>query len=490
MTKITNKINQREEIKKLEHEYIESKNIIDVTCENNGSKLYTCKYCKDIKIENVEALNHVYNNGVCVNCNKLENENPTFTVTFELNGGDLYTTAISYEKGTKITLPNPTRENYIFKGWYTTSNLDVAAGNAITVEKDVTLYAKWDIVGYVITLDANGGYVEENGIVVKENERFSLEVPSIDKYVFFDGWYLGEEKITDEFGKGLKTWSIRDDVTLKAKYVDSKVVDGIKFMYEGEYPKSVITNENVISELSKITKTNERGYLEYNGRQYTKLTYTGRTGVVKFNNGEVLEKDKTYYFVVEPILWRILDELNGVAIAEEIIDSIAFYENIEEHLDEKGAHPNNYEFSDISSWLNSDIKHSKNNFIFSAFSKPIDILNLRKDIDNSASTTMDPNNQYVCVDTTAYLYLLSYAEFNENYKIRINKESKVTDYAIAKGVNVDNYTMNGEWWLRTPSASVSNKALAVSTIGEVFETLVNDANVGVRPVGSFKGLIK
>ena len=50
--------------------------------------------------------------------------------------------------------------------------------------------------------------------------------------------------------------------------------------------------------------------------------------------------------------------------------------------------------------------------------------------------------------------------------------------------------MNGEWWLRTPSASASNKALAVSTIGEVFETLVNDANVGVRPVGSFKGLIK
>ena len=85
---------------------------------------------------------------------------------------------------------------------------------------------------------------------------------------------------------------------------------------------------------------------------------------------------------------------------------------------------------------------------------------------------------------------ITYNEFNEKYEFRINKESHVTDYAIAKGVNVDNYTMNGEWWLRTPSASAANKALAVSTIGEVFETLVNDANVGVRPVGSFKELTK
>jgi hypothetical protein len=50
--------------------------------------------------------------------------------------------------------------------------------------------------------------------------------------------------------------------------------------------------------------------------------------------------------------------------------------------------------------------------------------------------------------------------------------------------------MNGEWWLRSPSASVSNKVLAISTIGEVFETLVNNFNIGVRPVGTFKKIVK
>ena len=480
---------EREEIEKIEHEYVSSI-LIEATCNNAGSKLYTCKYCKDIKIESIAATGHEYSNGVCSKCNKSETENPTFTISFELNGGELYTTSVSYEKGTKITLPNPTKENYIFKGWCTTSSLDKVIDKEMVVDNNITLYAKWDIVGYVITLDANGGYVNQANLVVNENEFFIIEVPSIDKYVFFDGWYLGEERITDEFGKGLKSWSIRDDVTLKAKYVDSKIVDGVKFMYQGEYPKTVVTNDELINELSKITKTNDRGFLEYNGRQYAKVTYSGRNSVVKFNNGEILVKNQTYYFVVEPILWRVLDEFNGIAIAEEIIDVFAYYENTEEHLDEKDAHPNNYEYSDVSSWFNSDIKHSNNSFIFSAFGKPIDVLNLIKDIDNSAATTMDPNNKYACVNSTAYLYLLSYNEFNEKYEFRINKESHVTDYAIAKGVNVDNYTMNGEWWLRTPSASAANKALAVSTIGEVYETLVNDANVGVRPVGSFKELTK
>lgn len=481
---------EREEIDKLEHEYVAGKDIIEATCNNNGAKIYTCEHCKDVKVESLIALGHNYINGVCIRCDKLESDIPTFTVKYELNGGELYTTSVTYEKGTVIELPNPTKENYIFKGWHTSCDFKDVANKTIVVEKDITLYAKWDVVGYIVNLDANGGYVENNEVVLNENERFNLEIPSIDEYVFFDGWYAGEERITDETGKGLKTWSIREDITLKAKYVDSKVVDGVKLMYEGEYPQTLVTNEKTIEELSKIKTTNSRGYLEYNGRQYAKVTYKGRNGIFKFNNGTVLEKDKTYYFVVEPILWRILDEINGIAIAEKIIDTAQFYESSKEHLDEKEAHPNNYEYSDVSSWLNSDIKHAKDSFIYDAFANPNDVLTLRKDIDNSASTTMDENNKYACVTTTAYLYLLSYSEFNSTYEIKINKESKVTDYAIARGVNVDNYSMNGEWWLRTPSAAAPNKALAVSTIGNVFECLVNDSEIGVRPVGTFKKAVK
>ena len=483
---------EREKTAKLEHEYVADKTIIEATCDKAGAKLFACKHCKDIKTESLTALGHDFDGGICTRCKKLENEVATFTIKYELNEGQMYTTSATYKEGTTVTLPNPTKENYIFEGWYTTANFkeDSKITKDLTVEKNITLYAKWDIVGYIVTLNPNGGYVEESTLVLKENEQFTLEVPTIDQYVFFVGWYAGEEKITDDTGKGLKTWSITEDVTLTAKYESSKVVDVVKFTYEGEYPQSVVTNKDTIAALSKITETNKRGYLEYNNRQYASYTYTERSGIAKFNDGSYLENNKTYYFLVEPILWRILDEVKGVAIAEEILDTMHFYENIEEHLDEKDANPNNYEFSDISSWLNSDIKHSKDSFIFDAFAKPNETLELRKDIDNSAETTTDPSNPNACVTTTAYLYLLSYVEFMETYNLRLNKVSKVTDYAIARGVNIDNYSMTGEWWLRTPSAKEVNKALAISTIGIVFETKVNNVNIGVRPVGTFKKIVK
>ena len=482
---------EREIIQKLEHDYMLVRDIVEATCLNVGVKLYTCKFCKDVKTENITALGHNFDGGICTRCNESEKEIPTFTISYELNGGQLYTTEASFEKDTIVNLPNPNRENYIFEGWYTTEDFqkDTLVKNNIKLEKDITLYAKWDIVGYVVTLDAEDGFVENEEVVLKENARFTLEVPTTDKYVFFTGWYLGEEQITDELGNGLKTWSISDNVTLVARYDETKAVEHINFMYEGEYPQRVITNEELINELSKITTINKRGYLEYNGRQYAKLTYTGRSGIVKFNNGVLLEKDKTYYFLVEPILWRVLDEVNGIAITEKIIDTFAFYEKNDEHEKGKDVHPNNYEFSDVSSWLNGDRKHTDNRFIFHAFSDPVNTLILRKDIDNSASTTQSENNPYACITTTAHLYLLSFVE-TKTYDLRLNRTSTVTDYAIARGINVDNYTMNGEWWLRTPSAIAPNQALAMSTTGQIFESLVANNNIGVRPVAKFSKLDK
>ena len=479
---------ERGVVEKLEHNYVEDKVIVEATCVKAGAKLFACSNCKDIKIENITPLGHMYHEGVCLRCEALENEVVTYTINYELNGGSMYTTSSKAKEGATIKLPNPTKENYIFEGWYTTADFkeDSKVANNIVVEENVQLYAKWDIVGYVVTLNPNGGYVETSTVVLKENTRFTLEVPSIDQYVFFEGWYAGEEKITDELGRGLKTWNISENVTLTAKYETTRVVDGVKFMYDGEYPQTVIKSEALIAELEKITEVNKRGYLEYNERQYAKYQYTGESKKAKFNDGTYLEKDKTYYFLVEPVLWRVLAEVEGIAIVEKIVDTMYFYESAKEHLEVADANPNNYEYSDISSWLNCDIKHAKNNFIYGLFADPNESLKLRKDIDNSALTTADPENPNACVTTTAYLYLLSYVEFMKTYDLRLNKTSKVTDYAIARGVNVDNYTMNGEWWLRSPSSKEINLALAISTIGQVFETKVTNANIGVRPVGTFK----
>lgn len=72
------------------------------------------------------------------------------TVTFELNGGVL-PAGVSAElkdvlSGTTINLPVPTKEYYVFAGWYTGE--DINSGkftNKDIISKDLTLYAKWDI---------------------------------------------------------------------------------------------------------------------------------------------------------------------------------------------------------------------------------------------------------------------------------------------------------------------------------------------------------
>lgn len=72
------------------------------------------------------------------------------TITFDARGGICSPTSIQYKDG-KITFPIPTRDNYIFLGWYATS--DKVSSNSKIAEKyfaehshafgNTTLYAHW-----------------------------------------------------------------------------------------------------------------------------------------------------------------------------------------------------------------------------------------------------------------------------------------------------------------------------------------------------------
>jgi uncharacterized repeat protein (TIGR02543 family) len=71
------------------------------------------------------------------------------TVTFEANNGVLpegYQTTMDVLIGDSITLPIPTKEGYIFKGWFTGETInDGQFFNYIPITTDLTLYAKWMI---------------------------------------------------------------------------------------------------------------------------------------------------------------------------------------------------------------------------------------------------------------------------------------------------------------------------------------------------------
>ncbi|CAN2228028.1 Listeria/Bacterioides repeat [Candidatus Nanopelagicaceae bacterium] len=83
-----------------------------------------------------------------------------YTVIYNINGGT--SGAISngsYNLGTPLTLPTPSRTSYTFVGWYdtTTAGTLIGVGGAnYSPSTSVTIYARWTGVSYTITYYSNG----------------------------------------------------------------------------------------------------------------------------------------------------------------------------------------------------------------------------------------------------------------------------------------------------------------------------------------------
>lgn len=70
-----------------------------------------------------------------------------YKITYKLNKGTNHKSNPSYYYNKKITLKNPTRKGYVFKGWYSDSKFKKKVTTiSKSSKKDITLYAKWSKV--------------------------------------------------------------------------------------------------------------------------------------------------------------------------------------------------------------------------------------------------------------------------------------------------------------------------------------------------------
>ena len=83
-----------------------------------------------------------------------------FKVTFDSNGGSAVNAKTVLYDGSYGNLPTPTREFYIFQGWYTAKSggTKVGNGDTVTTAADHTLYAHWKRMTVTTKFDNNGGY--------------------------------------------------------------------------------------------------------------------------------------------------------------------------------------------------------------------------------------------------------------------------------------------------------------------------------------------
>ena len=79
----------------------------------------------------------------------------TITVTWNANGGSVATASSEYTyDGAAVELPNPTRDNYTFLGWFTAANGGTEITEIGTANKpsaDIEYYAHWELKKYTIT---------------------------------------------------------------------------------------------------------------------------------------------------------------------------------------------------------------------------------------------------------------------------------------------------------------------------------------------------
>ncbi len=113
---------------------------------------------------------------------------PTFTVTFDANGGSAVA-SITVDKDALITEPAaPTKEGYTFAGWKNGSKAWNFATDKVT--SDITLKADWTAVSY--TIKYYDGATELTNLkpadYTSEDGTVKLPTPTKDHYNFV-GWY-------------------------------------------------------------------------------------------------------------------------------------------------------------------------------------------------------------------------------------------------------------------------------------------------------------
>ena len=110
-------------------------------------------------------------------------------IKFESNGGTSYND-LSFN-AQKVSIPTPTREGYLFDGWYKSDDFagEVVSGTIIPTS-DMTLYAKWSAIIGSVAFDSNGGTKYDT--IYTSGQKIALPTPINDVYAFA-GWYDNAE---------------------------------------------------------------------------------------------------------------------------------------------------------------------------------------------------------------------------------------------------------------------------------------------------------
>ena len=224
-------------------------------------------------------------------------------------------------------------------------------------------------------------------------------------------------------------------------------------------------------------------FTSYRPENYDSVSSDGTT----YQDDNGYSMNTVYWFKYEPISWTIIseNESNGTifVVCDMIIDSQEFYKDYSEIrvIGGKNIYANNYAHSAVREWLNETFYNTA--FDMTQMQSIITTM-----VDNSAESTGEISNSYVCEDTQDKIYLLSYQDvvntnygFLSDYSEPDNARKKYnTDYANSQGAFVGP-TGEGYWWLRSPYDFEDSGVFVVGDYGLGGHTSTDYNIVGIVP---------
>ena len=228
------------------------------------------------------------------------------TVKFHSNGGNNIKNVVK-EQGSIIEEPEVTRAGYTFLGWFESSDFDEATKVDFTepVNRNLTIYAKWQINSYQITFEPNNGE-EISSFELEYDERIPYPTLIREGYDFL-GWYRNANFSGNAYSK---TKMPDENLELFARWE-------IK-----EYTVTFLTAEETVYRIIKINYGEDLDKTEWP----TPPDLTGKntewedidlTNITENKNVKLVVEDK-YYTV------RIIDDEDNLYLEELVIHGTIF----------------------------------------------------------------------------------------------------------------------------------------------------------------------
>ena len=171
-----------------------------------------------------------------------------YTVTFDLNGGkgsDDFKSTVSLYPYSAYPLTVPTREGFIFLGWFTDNGVNsTQITDAHIVTKDITLVAKWVPVTVQVTFcDPDGNILSIQKMNYGES-AIPPAVPNLEGYVFL-GWNGDLNHVTKDLSVTAQYSRKTYRITFVNEY-DREFPSRVQTLYYDEIPTETVPEQQGI----------------------------------------------------------------------------------------------------------------------------------------------------------------------------------------------------------------------------------------------------